>query len=195
MKIICLVGGQGVGKDLILKSALQMIKELKPIISHTTRPMRLSETEGIEYHFIDIETATDMLNNDEFVETRQYFVVGQETWLYGIHKSEIDLESENNYICIVDLQGLKKIENYLKKYDRLDSLTSIYIDASYQNRLLRALNREGNMRNEQVLEVIRRFEDDRMFVEPARDYCDLTFNNDNMFDLFNIISKIRELVE
>ena len=193
-KLICIIGSTSTGKDEILKSALRMNKNLKSIVSHTTRPMRNGEIQDREYHFIDVKTATDMLNNNEFIETRQYFVANKETWLYGIHKDEIDLESDNNYVCIVDFQGLKKIEKYLEYNNKLDCLVSIYIDADYQIRLQRALNREGKMTNEQVLEVIRRFEDDRQFVEPAKDYCDMCFNNNNIQDMVNILSEIKNLI-
>lgn len=190
MKLLALVGGSSTGKDEILKSILNLNIGFKPIVSHTTRPMRCTEQQDVEYHFVDVATATEMLNNGEFIETRQYNVAVGETWLYGIHKSELDLESDDNYICIVDFQGLKKIEKYLKANDKIDSLTSIYIDTNYQTRLLRALNREGKMEDIQVLEVIRRFEDDRLFVEPAKEHCDIVLNNNNISDLMNIIKEI-----
>lgn len=195
MKLICLVGASASGKDFILKNSLKMIPNLKSVISHTTRPMRKGEVQDREYHFIDIKVATDMLNNNEFIETRQYYVANQKTWLYGIHKSEIDLNSNNNYIAIVDFQGLKKIEKYFKANNCIDSLVSIYIDASYQVRLQRSLTREGEMTNEQVQEVIRRFNDDVMFVEPAKDYCNLRFNNNTVDDLIQILSKIKDIAE
>lgn len=194
MKLITLTGGQGVGKDFILQACLQQIDSLTPIISHTTRPIRQGEIEGINYHFINTKTATEMLNNNEFIETRQYYVANKETWLYGIHKDEIDLDSNNNYIAIVDLQGLKKIEKYLEKNNCRNKLTSIYIDADYQKRLLRALNREGDMINSQVLEVVRRLQDDIEFVDIAQNHCDIYAKNNNLTDLFGIIKTIERIV-
>lgn len=194
MKLITLTGGSATGKDFILKNVLRMIPSLIPVVSHTTRPMRNGETEGKEYYFIDIATATDMLNNNEFIETRQYNVAVGETWLYGIHKCEIDLESDDTYIAIVDLQGLKKIERYLEENNCRNSLTSIYIDVDYQIRLQRSLQREGKMTNEQVLEVVRRFQDDIQFVDPAKDYCDMTLKNNTLTDLVEIIFIIEKIV-
>lgn len=192
MRLITLTGTSGVGKDLIVKSTIKMIPELIPIISHTTRPMRKGESQDREYHFIDTDTARDMLNNGEFIETRQYYVANEETWLYGIHKSEIDLDSDDKYIAVVDFQGLHKIEKFLMKNNCIESLTSIFIDADYQVRLKRSLDREGKMSNDQVKEVIRRFQDDIQFVEPAKDYCNLYLENNNVDDLLNIINKIKE---
>lgn len=194
MKLITLTGGQGVGKDFILQACLQQIDSLTPIISHTTRPIRQGEIEGINYHFINTKTATEMLNNNEFIETRQYYVANKETWLYGIHKDEIDLDSNNNYIAIVDLQGLKKIEKYLEKNNCRNKLTSIYIDADYQKRLLRALNREGDMTNTQVLEVVRRLQDDIEFVDIAQNHCDIYAKNNDLMDLFGIVKTIERIV-
>lgn len=193
-RLITLTGGQGVGKDFILQACLQQIDNLIPIISHTTRPIRQGEIEGVNYHFIDTKTATEMLNNDEFIETRQYYVANKETWLYGIHKDEIDLGSNNNYIAIVDLQGLKRIEKYLEKNNCRDRLTSIYVDVDYQKRLLRALNREGDMTNGQVLEVVRRLQDDIEFVDIAQNHCDVYAKNNGLMDLFGIVKLIERIV-
>lgn len=194
MKLITLTGASSVGKDFIVNTTKRLVPELKFVVSHTTRPMRYNEIQDREYHFIDIETATEMLNSDQFIETRQYNVSIGETWLYGIHKDEIELESDNVYIAIVDFQGLEKIKKYLRKNNAIDSLVSIYIDADYQTRLKRALSREGIMTNEQVEEVVRRFSDDILFVEPAKEHCDIVMHNNSVEDLIDIIAKIRELV-
>ena len=195
MKLCVLVGCSSSGKDLIMRSALEVVKDLKPVTSHTTRPMREGEQEGKEYYFIDIPTATDMLNNDEFIESRQYNVANGETWLYGIHKGAIDIESDNKYICIVDAQGLKKLERYLDSLGMKECITSIYIDTNAQLRLQRSLMREGKMSDEQVKEVIRRFENDELFVSTVKYECDYLFKNNSVENAIQIVSFIKDLME
>ena len=52
-KIFCLMGKSSSGKDTIFKELKDDTDlNLKPIISYTTRPKRVSETQGIEYFFI-----------------------------------------------------------------------------------------------------------------------------------------------
>ena len=95
VKIICLVGESSCGKDSILKEVLNRNPQLKPIISTTSRPMRKGETDGIEYNFKTITEVNQMLQNDCFIENRQYKVANGDIWIYGITKKAIDLESNN----------------------------------------------------------------------------------------------------
>lgn len=194
-KIIALVGCSASGKDFILKHATKYIDNLIPAISHTSRPMREGEVDGREYYFVDVETITDMHNNGEFIESRNYYVGNGTTWSYGIHKGSIDTESNCNYIVIVDFQGLKKIEKYFENLGMKDCIHSIFIDTDSQIRLQRSLSREGRMTEDQVSEVIRRYEDDKMFIEPAKEYCDISLKNNSIENGLQILNYIRKLVE
>lgn len=195
MKLIVLVGCSASGKDFILKNAVRYIEGLKPVVSHTSRPMRQGEVEGREYYFVDVPTVTDMLNNGEFIEYRHYNVANGTTWTYGIHKGSVDIESNDNYITIVDLQGLKKIEKYFDKLGMKDCIHSIYLDTNAQLRLQRSLSREGDITEEQCREIIRRFENDELFVLPAREYCDISLKNNSIENGLQILNYIRKLVE
>lgn len=195
MKLIVLVGCSASGKDFILENSIRYIDNLKPIISHTSRPMRQGEIEGKEYYFVDVPTVTDMLNNGEFIEHRVYNVACGESWVYGIHKGTVDMESNDNYIVIVDLQGLKKIEKYFEKINMKDCIHSIYIDSNAQLRLQRSLNREGDITDDQCKEIIRRFKDDELFVSPAKEYCDISLKNNSIENGLQILNYIRNLVE
>ena len=194
MKLICLVAPSASGKDFVFNIALKMIKNLQPIISHTSRPMRSGEQDGIQYHFVSLTEVTDMLNNNEFIEKRIYNVACGESWVYGIHKSAIDVNSNNNYIAIVDLNGLKKLEKYLYELNKQDCLYSIYLDTKAQLRLQRSLSREGEMNDLQVQEVLRRFEDDKLFVEPAKEYCDICMSNNTFEEAMDIVMTIGKIV-
>ena len=163
----------------------RLIKEfdVKPLVSYTTRPKRDCEQEGREYHFITDEEFERIKDNDKFVETRVYKTVNG-NWYYGLPKIGIDLEDDNNYITILDFDGLLELETWLRSIGQIDKLTSIYIDVTEQNRLIRALTREQNMTKKQVEEVIRRYYDDNANVLPAKSYCSLAFSN-NTYEEFN----------
>ena len=170
-----LVGKSASGKDFIMN---KLVKEygFKRVISHTTRPIRNGETNGKEYYFISLDKFLNMSLKDNFIECREYNTQ-QGLWYYGLSKHEIDLTDDNKYVVILDFNGLKTLEEYLKSVGMEDKLTSVYIEAKAQVRLQRSLNREGEMTDEQVMEVIRRLEADEKDFEGAKEYADLTFTN------------------
>ena len=190
--LIILVGCSASGKDTVMN---RLVKEfdVKPVISYTTRPIRDCEQDGREYHFITEEEFERMKDNGEFIETRVYKTVNG-NWYYGLPKIGIDLEDDNNYITILDFDGLLELEKWLRSIGQIDKLTSIYIDVTEQNRLIRSLNREQNMTKRQVEEVIRRYYDDNSNVLPAKAYCDLVFPNNTYEEFDNLITYIDEYV-
>ena len=196
MKIYTITGCGGIGKDTILTNLLVKNRKLKPIISTTSRPMRWGEVKGVQYNFVSKEKAQEMLNNNDFIEHRIYNVIGQDnkkdTWIYGIAKDSIDLNSDNNYIVIVDYQGRKELEKYLENNNKKECLTSFYIDGSYQTRLSRYLTR-GHMEDSEVLEAIRRFEDDNKNVLPAKLDSDYVINNE--YKINNAVNRILDIME
>lgn len=109
---VILAGKGASGKDYLRK--FMEINGFKYCISHTTRPKRKDETEGLDYHFIDNEKALDMVDNKEFYE--YVFFNG---WLYGTSKKEFT--GSNLFIMTP-----KGISNLTKK-DREESFI-VYID-------------------------------------------------------------------
>ncbi|MBA1433992.1 guanylate kinase [Bombilactobacillus bombi] len=66
-KIIVLTGASGVGKTTV-SHYLQQHYGITPIITHTTRPKRLGEQDGVDYYF---ETPASFANN-EYLEQVNY---------------------------------------------------------------------------------------------------------------------------
>ena len=175
MKIVCLCGKSASGKNKISELA-QNNFNIKEAISHTTRPRRTGE--GDIYKFISIKEFKQMKKDNEFIETRIYNTKeGQ--WCYGLSKEAIDLNSDNNYLVILDMKGLLSLKDYLIEIGKIDCLTSVYVYTSSQVRLLRSLNREGGMTDKQVTEVVRRFQADEKDFLGIEDYIDyVLINND-----------------
>ena len=175
MKIVCLCGKSASGKNKISELA-QNNFNIKEAISHTTRPRRTGE--GDIYKFISIKEFKQMKKDNEFIETRIYNTKeGQ--WCYGLSKEAIDLNSDNNYLVILDMKGLLSLKDYLIEIGKIYCLTSVYVYTSSQVRLLRSLNREGNMTDKQVAEVVRRFQADEKDFLGIEDYIDyVLINND-----------------
>ncbi len=100
--ILLIVGPTGAGKDS-LKHALLDEGGYQHIVSHTSRPPRVNhgvpEQEGKEYHFIDLQTAERMVEQQAFVETKMYS--GN---IYGTGVAEIQSAHDANAIALIDIE-------------------------------------------------------------------------------------------
>ena len=192
MKIITLVAKSSAGKDEILNTVVKLNPNVKTIVSYTSRPIRQGEINGVTYHYISDEQVQTMLNNGEFLEHRIYKTV-KGNWIYGVGKSSFDLNSEDVYIVILDLQGLKQLKAYLEENNKSDCLISIYIKASGRTRLLRSLQRESNLNDDMCKEVCRRYISDEEDMIGAEEYCNVTLINESELDFFDCVDYIKNL--
>lgn len=106
-KIVLIVGISGAGKDTI-KRELLTLGGFREIISHTTRAPRANvgvmEVDGVDYHFIDTNTARMMLEDGEFVEAK--FVHGT---VYGTSVREVAAAgAEGIAVTDIDVQGVSE---------------------------------------------------------------------------------------
>lgn len=193
MKIITLVAKSSAGKDEILNTVVKLNPNVKTIVSYTSRPIRQGEINGVTYHYISDEQVQTMLNNGEFLEHRIYKTV-KGNWIYGVGKSSFDLNSEDVYIVILDLQGLKQLKAYLEENNKSDCLISIYIKASGRTRLLRSLQREGDLSDNQCKEICRRFIVDEDDMKEAEQYCNVTLINESETHLYGCVGYIQKLI-
>lgn len=189
MKIITITSPSSAGKDSILNAVLRVNTNIKPIISTTSRPMREGEIQDKDYHFKSYQEVKQMLDNNEFIEHRSYKVANGEEWLYGIHKSEINLSSDETKIVIVDYTGLKELQKYC--YENDIDITSYYIECNPRERLLRSLKRESSINDLGVIEMCRRLIDDEINVTHAKDICIMLRNESNQ-DFVNTVITISE---
>jgi len=137
-KVVVLAGFSSSGKDSLSKYISDNYN-YKMVISHSSRPMRPSESEGNPYHFITKKQFEDMVSQDEFIECRKYntLVGGKEdVWFYGVSKSAIDL-SKHSYIIVLDILGLIEIKKHFK-----DNIISFFIDVNEPTRKQRCINRK-----------------------------------------------------
>lgn len=101
-RIVFLVGVTGAGKDTVIH---QLIKsgDYHRIVSHTTRPPRKNhgvlEQNGIDYHFVDLQTIETMLDGGGFVEAKQFS--GN---VYGTSVAEIQMAHDEGKIAITEIE-------------------------------------------------------------------------------------------
>jgi len=105
--IVFLVGVSAAGKDTVINQLAKNSSGYHLIISHTTRPPRhnhgVLEQNGVEYHFIDLQTAETMLDEGGFVEAK--LVHGN---VYGTSVAEIQMAHDEGKIAIteIEVQGI-----------------------------------------------------------------------------------------
>lgn len=96
----------GAGKTSLVNALLQQCAGLTVSISHTTRPMRPGEQDGVNYHFVDEATFRTMLEQSAFLEHARVF-----NNYYGTsqHWVEETLASGLDVILEIDWQGAEQI--------------------------------------------------------------------------------------
>ena len=96
----------GGGKTSLVKNLIGSLDGIEVSISHTTRPMRPGEKNGVDYFFVEQDEFIEMVNNNAFIEHAQVF-----NCLYGTSSEQIT-ERLNNGIDVVldiDWQGAEQI--------------------------------------------------------------------------------------
>ena len=136
---IVILGASGSGKDFLMR---KLSDRLKPCLKCTTRPMRTSETQSVEYDFINESKFLETINNDEFIVHQKFTVTPLESepedWYYGITEKEFN----NSQICIMTPGEYNLID--WTKVDR-KSLFVVYLDIDRKVRESRLHNREDKM--------------------------------------------------
>ena len=97
----------GAGKTSLVKALIEHCDGLQVSVSHTTRPMRPGETDGVNYHFVDEREFVAMLERAEFLEHARVFgnLYGTSApWVEGQLAAGIDV------ILEIDWQGAQQVK-------------------------------------------------------------------------------------
>ncbi len=152
-KIFYLMGKSSTGKDSFYKELLHdEALNLKNIVMYTTRPIRVGETDGEEYHFVEEEKLFALEAAGKVIERRSYNTVHGIWHYFTVFDEQIDLKV-HDYIVIGTL------ESYMacKKYFGEGILEPIYIEVDDGVRLQRALDRERAQDHPKYREMCRRY--------------------------------------
>lgn len=150
---IALVGAGASGKDF-LRSKFQD-RGFVYGVSHTTRPPRNGEENGVDYYYITDAEFKDSVEKGEFVEWQEF-----NNWKYGLMKPEF----ERCDIMILNAEAVDLLEPEYR-----DRLFVIYTDIDRQVRLDR-LNARGDFDNPER----RIAEDDKQFRNFSNFDCKIT---------------------
>ena len=175
--MIILSSPSGVGKTTLTKKIQQKYQSFKISVSHTTRPPRSNEVDGIDYHFVTPERFKKLIKEKKFYEYAKIF--GN---YYGTLKQEVDdIFKMNDLIFDIDWQGTKQ----LSKFNNLD-LIKIYLITENKEELKKRLIKRNQNTDTEVEKRFKSFDED---IKHWSDY-DYVIINKNLEVCFKQIENI-----
>ncbi len=104
--LFIIVAPSGAGKTSLVRALLQRELQVMVSISHTTRPAREGERDGLDYFFVSVETFEKLRAEDAFSEWAN--VYGN---LYGTSRAwlETQLAAGRDVILEIDWQGARQV--------------------------------------------------------------------------------------
>lgn len=108
----------GAGKTSLLRALLEKDRQLRLSVSHTTRPMRPGEQDGVHYHFVDVSTFQRLVADGVFIEHAQVF-----DNYYGTSEKALREQLSAGYDVVVEIdwQGAQQVRT------RFPDAVSIFI--------------------------------------------------------------------
>ncbi|MDO8860166.1 guanylate kinase [Haliea sp. E1-2-M8] len=100
----------GAGKTSLVNALIARCNHLRVSVSHTTRPQRPGEQDGVNYHFVDEAAFLSMLERAAFLEHARVF--GN---LYGTSQAWVEeqLAAGTDVILEIDWQGAEQVKRLL----------------------------------------------------------------------------------
>jgi guanylate kinase len=177
-RLVILSGPSGVGKDTVINAWRDADPRVTRVVAYTTRAPRHGEVNGIDYHFVPVETFLAMAEAGKFLEWME--VHGN---FYGTPLASVDQMIRDGLVAIlkIDVQGaLRAIEL------RPEALTVFLLPPSDEE--LEARIRRRALDDEATIQ--KRLLNARKELEAAPKYQHCIVND----DLAKVVERLLELV-
>ena len=104
--LFVVAAASGTGKTSLVKALLDRTSNLHVSVSHTTRPKRSGELDGIHYHFTDKDNFTSQIEQGGFIEYAEVF--GN---YYGTSQRTVEeqLKQGHDVLLEIDWQGAAQV--------------------------------------------------------------------------------------
>ena len=176
----------GAGKTTLVRRLLDSLGGITVSVSHTTRPRRHGETDGVDYFFIDEDRFQGMVDDGRFLEHATVF-----DYHYGTARETVEqqLGSGCDVILEIDWQGARQVRTGMP-----DNISIFIAPPSYES-LVERLHSRGREDN---ATIARRLEEAVDELSHYQEY-DYVIVNDELerahADLATIINAARLRVE
>ena len=96
----------GAGKTSLIEALTRSDPALQVSVSHTTRPRRPAEKDGVHYHFVPAEQFQAMRDGDEFLESATVF-----DHAYGTSRRAVQdaVRAGRDVVLEIDWQGARQV--------------------------------------------------------------------------------------
>ncbi len=124
----------GAGKTSLVNALLPTLPNVRVSVSHTTRPQRPGEVDGVNYHFVSTDEFQRMIGLGDFLESAEVF--GNR---YGTSQRWVEetLAGGTDVILEIDWQGAQQVRRLLPE------TRSIFILPPSRTALEQRLNQRG----------------------------------------------------
>lgn len=182
--IVILVGESASGKSTIANILEQKQPNFSKVVTYTTRPMRDSEVDGIDYHFIDNNKFNELVEQNFFVEHARY-----RDWKYG---TAINFDENEDKVIVLTPAGARAFRAYAEKHTELKShIIVVYIWVDRRSRMINIIKRGDN-----IDEAYRRNLSDVGQFDAFEREADYTINNENYTKSpMDIYSELADLIK
>ncbi len=109
-QLLIISAPSGAGKTSLIRALIENDRRIEVSVSHTTRPQRPGEIEGINYFFVPLETFQSMQGDAAFFECAEVF-----GHFYGTGTAQLDarLAQGADVILEIDWQGAQQVRGLL----------------------------------------------------------------------------------
>ena len=164
--LILVSAPSGAGKTSLVAAALERDAQLVVSVSHTTRPQRPGEEDGVNYHFVDKSEFEQMIEANAFLEHALVFGNHYGTSVAGV---EALRDQGKDVVLEIDWQGAEQI------MARYPETVSIFILPPSEAALKERLTKRG----QDAPNVIeRRLSEARLEMSQATKYRYIVVNDD-----------------
>lgn len=174
--MLILIGKSASGKDAIKRNLIDQFG-FKSIISYTTRPMRIGEKEGVDYHYINECEFQRKIKESFFVEWKSYSTT-QGEWYYGIAKEDVE-KADDYTIMISTPKGVRDVLN--KGYEP---------KVAYINANVETISKRLYVRGDNRSEIQRRMLSDDVDFKNIEDIVDFNIKNNINFDINDVVHNL-----
>ncbi len=109
-QLFILSAPSGAGKTSMVREACARVSDLVVSVSHTTRPKRPKDTDGVDYHFVDEPIFHKMIAAADFLEHAKVF-----DNFYGTSHQAVEatLKSGKDVLLEIDWQGADQVRRIM----------------------------------------------------------------------------------
>ena len=138
--LILVIGRSGSGKDTLVRYATNALKDSHKIVSvpsYTDRPIRPTETEGVEHTFLTKEQFDELLEKETMFA---YTKIGETGYRYCSTVEMLERLDGDTIFYVIDPNGY----DYCHKFNNRFNMKVIYVSTDEEIRKVRANMRNGD---------------------------------------------------